>query len=403
MAKPLTDSVVSNLKPQRGQSGWTETSDAGCRGLCLRVSPRGEKVWAVRLAVAGRRQRHTIGAYPAVKLTTARERARDYLAAARDGANADHVDARIRAETLTVGQAHDEYLASAGTGLRVSTRGLKIGMFHVHIAPVIGSRLIRTVRRADISEVVGAVAAKGFPVQANRVFAELMALLRWCEQKSYIDGVPSIRRRDLRSSGAAKEQPRRRTLIDAEIGEVWRAAGELGDATGDFLRLLLLLGQRRDETRLMRSEEVDLDAALWTIPVERYKTGLAHVVPLPAPALAIIRRRIQGRSGFILSGRQPGQPFHGAASALRRLRAKMPNRAGFTLHDLRRTLRSGLSRLGIEEATAELVIGHVPQGIVRVYDTHDRLDERRAALERWARHVVAVADPTDNVVALARA
>jgi integrase len=404
MAKPLTDSAVSNLHPMRGQTGWREIADGASRGLCLRLSPTGEKVWAVRHAVAGKRQRHTVGAYPAVTLSAARKRAGEYLSAARDGQSAIEVEAKVRALTMTVEQAHGEYLATIGAGLRAHTLGLKKGLFSDHIGPAIGAKLIRMIRRPDVTEAVGAVAAKGFPVQANRVFSELMALLRWCEQKGYLDGVPSVRKKDMRHVGAAKEQARRRTLSDPEIAELWAASGELGDLTGDFLRLLLLTGQRRDEVRLIRREHVDLDHALWTIPAEVYKTGVAHAVPLPDAAVAILRARWgDAATGYLLPSRKPGRPFNGAASAARRLRPRMPGRAPFTLHDLRRTVRTGLSRLGVDGETAEMVIGHLPQGISRVYNLHDRLEEKRAALSAWARHVQSILDGTSNVVQLARA
>lgn len=403
MAKPLTDSVVSNLRPTRGQAGWREIADGASRGLCLRVSPTGEKVWGVRHTVAGKRARYTIGAYPAVSLSAARKRAGQYLSAARDGVSASEIDAKVRALTMTVDQAHAEYLATLGPSLRDNTIGLKKGLFSDHIGPVIGAKLIRMIRRPDVTETAGAVAAKGFTVQANRVFSELMALLRWCEQKAYLDGVPTVRKKDMRRVGAAKEQPRRRTLSDPEIGEVWSTSSELGELTRDFLRLLLLTGQRRDEVRLISREHVDLDHALWTIPAELYKTGIAHAVPLPPAAVAILRTRWGGsQTGYLLSGRKSGQPFNGAASAARRLRPRMKDREPFTLHDLRRTVRTGLARLGVPDETAEMIIGHLPQGVARVYNLHDRLDEKRAALAAWGRHVQSIADGTNNLVQLAR-
>jgi len=402
MAKPLTDSVVSNLKPTRGQSGWREVSDGASRGMCLRVSPTGEKVWAVRHMVGGKRVRHTVGAYPAVTLSVARKRAGEYLSAARDGLSAGEVDAKVRALTMTVAQAHAEYLQTVGTGLRANTLERKRGLFLDHISQVVGAKLIRNVRRAEVGETVSVVSAKGFTVQANRAFSELMALLRWCEQKGYLDGVPAVRKKDMRHFGAAKEQSRRRTLTDPEIAEVWTASSGLGDLTRDFIRLLLLTGQRRDEVRLIAREHVDLEHALWTIPAELYKTGVAHAVPLPDAAVAILRARWGGEAaGYLLPGRKPGRPFNGAASASRRLRAAMPTRAPFVLHDFRRTVRTGLARLGVADETAEMVIGHLPQGVARVYNLHDRLEERRAALAAWSRHVQSIADATSNVVRLA--
>ncbi len=398
MARPFTDSVVSTLKPQRDQNGWRDIADGGCRGLCLRVSPRGEKVWAVRHMVVGKRERHTIGAYPAVSLAEARRRAGQYLASARDGTGADAFDAKLRALSLTVAQAHAEYLETLASTIRTGTRKMKQGLFRDHIGPVIGARPIGSIRRANVVEVVEAVRHE-YPVQANRAFSEVMALLRWCEQHGYVEGVPSVRKREV----GTREQPRRRTLTEAEIGELWREAGGLGATTRDFLRLLLLTGQRRDEVRSMRWAEVDLGQALWTIPGSHYKTGVPHVVPLSEPALEILRARwSEGAAGFVLAANGQNKPFNGAASAMRRLRAKLTGKGDYTLHDLRRTLRTGLSRLGVDDMTAELVIGHMPQGMRKVYDQHDRLDERRHALKRWAEYVLRLASGDSNVVTMTR-
>lgn len=394
--KILTDSFVSGLRSIRGQVGWREVADAACRGLRLRISPHGERVWAVRNVVGGKRVRHTIGAYPEIALTEARKRAAAYRAASREGLDAAALDARTRAQSLTVTLAHTEYIGAmaAARVIGEKTRKLKESMFRAHIAPKIGALNIRSVRRFEVLQVVSGVAdlaGNGLPVQKNRVFSEIMAFLRWCEQNQFIEGVPSIRKRDLRVLGAAKEQPRRRTLTESEILSVWQNAMEHGELTGDFLRLLLLTGQRRDEVRLMTWDEVDIDQATWTIAATRYKTRIDHVVPLPRQALTILAKRFQpGVRGYVLSGRQPGKPFNGAASAVRRLRKAMPSRMPFTLHDIRRTVRTGLSRLGVDDETAELVIGHLPQGIRRVYDQYDRMAERRAALQRWTDFVCSL-------------
>lgn len=407
LTAPLTDYVVRMLKPAKGQSRWREISDKGCRGLNLWLSPRGEKTWAIRLTVNGKRVSHTIGAYPDVSLADARTRAGSYLASSREGAAPAEIDARRSAEKKTLTQAHAEYVTEAKTAegkpLRPQTVKLKKGLFADHIKPVAGGRLLRKFRRADVIEIVDAVRAKGLAVQANRVFSEIMAMLRWAEQKGYIVGVPSFHKFKTR------EQPSDRTLADAEVGDVWRMVADLGELTRDFVRLLLLTGQRRDEVRLMSWEEIDLKSGLWTIPAARYKTRTDHSVPLSPPALEILRARLpktpKGAAkpkGYVLAGRD-GNPFNGAASAMRRLRSALPGKADFSLHDLRRTCRSRLSRQGVDAVTAELVIGHAPQGMVRVYDRYDRLAERKDALTRWADFILSVAgERGDNVVALAR-
>jgi integrase len=402
MPKPLTDPTVAGLKPTRGQIGWREISDGATRGLCIRLSPSGEKVWAVRHVVGGRRQRHTLGAYPAVTLSEARKRASGYLAAAREGMSPEQVNAFERGQKMTVGDAHREYLVAVAPTLRASTLAGKRSVWSHHLAPRIGSRLLRTITKADVKAAVGDV-AREYPIQANRVFAELMALLRWCEERDLLRGVPAVRRK---AAGGGKETPRDRVLDNAELVAVWTAAGEMGSLTRDFLRLLVLTGARRDEVRLMTWEEVDLGRALWTIPASRYKTGAktgaGHAVPLSAPALEILKaRHSDGATGYVLKGREDGKPFAGQASVMRRLLARKVARP-FVLHDLRRTLRTGLAALRIDAQVAEAVIGHVPAKIVRTYTLHAFLDEKREALDAWAAHVLRLVGGESNVVTLAR-
>lgn len=383
-SNPLTDSVVSKLSPQRGQTEWREVTDGGCCGLYLAVSPRSEKVWRLRIVINGKRRRHILGAYPKVSLAEARRRALEYRAAIRDGESPEAVDARLTAMRMTVSQAHAEYLRVVGPTLRERTIYTKKQIFQAHIDPTLGGRMLRTIRRADIVGLVSMVAAKGFGVQATRAFTEMMAFLRWCEEREYVDGIPAIRKKEMRKHGAAKESPRQRALSDEEIAELWKKVADLGPGTRDFVRLLLLTGQRRDEVRLMTWEEVDMKRALWIIPKSRYKSHLDHAVPLSPQVMEILRSRwSKGASGYVLAGRKDGTPFSGQASSLRRLQVSMGDYSPFTLHDLRRTVRTGLAKLGVDSETAERVIGHLPQGIQRVYDMHDRLPERRKALEDW--------------------
>jgi integrase len=401
MPSSLTDAVVSGAKPQKGQSGWREISDGGCRGLLLLVSPKGEKAWGVRFKVAGKRQRHTLGGYPAVSLNEARKRARDYLSAARDGARPEEVDARRKAATMTTTDAHDEYIKAMAATLRPHTKRLKEDMFKHHIEPKLGRRLVASIGKIDIAELAESVVAKGLTTQANRVYSEIMALLRWCEQKGYVAGVPAIRRRDIRKVGAAKEKPRARTLDDTELAALWNMVGGMGDLTRDFTRLLILTGQRLSEVREMRWDEVDRDNALWVIPADRYKTGIDQVVPLSDAVMAILNSRwTEGLKGYVLAGTKEGQAFNGHTSAMKRIHKKIiknEGKADFTWHDLRRTMRSGLSRLGIDDQTAEMVLGHMPQGMQKVYDMHDRVDERRDALKKWAEKIALLLRSKDNV------
>ena len=398
IAKPLTDYVIKTLKPSRGQKGWREISDGGCRGLLIKLSPRGELVWAMRLTVNGNRVYHTVGGYPAVSLSEARKRVSAYISRARDGSSPEETDARLQAETLTVSATHALYIQAMKNSLAKNTIALKEAMFRDHILPVAGKRLIRKIRRADVVEIVEFVKSKGMKIQANRVFSEFMAMLRWAEQRDYIDGVPSF------NKFKTKEQPRRRTLTGEELGVLWEVSKDIGKLSGDFIRLLILSGQRRDDVRLMRWDEIDMKSCTWTIPADRYKTRMTHVVPLSTPIMKVLHaRNKEGVTGFVLAGGDQEKPFNGASSALRRLRAKSNISENFTLHDFRRTCRSGLSRLGVDDVTAELVIGHIQQGMQKVYDQYDRIDERTEALQRWGSDVISVVgESDDNIVPMSR-
>lgn len=385
VAKVLTDSYVKLLRPTPGQKGWREISDAGSRGLHMKLSPTGDKVWAIRHVVGGRRRRHIIGGYPTISLSEARSRASNYLSGTRDGMTAAETDARSRGMKMTVAEAHKNYLEAMATSLRATTIELKRGMFRLHLDDGIGSRQIRTIRKSDIIERVVEI-RRDSPIQANRVFSEIMALLRWCEQMGFIDGIPSIRKRSI----ATKESPRRRVLTDPEIVEVWNTAGDIGDLTRDFIRLLILTGQRRDEVRNMAWSEIDMGSKLWTIPATRYKTSVDHSVPLSDAAMEIIRRRwTENATGYVLENPRMQTAYNGAASAMRRLRQKLSGQTHFTIHDIRRTVRTGLARLRVDAQVAEKILGHALPGMSRVYDLYDRLEDQRVALQKWADHVTA--------------
>jgi integrase len=401
MPRALTDHIVKTIRPPAGPS-WKDYSDGGCPGLKLRVSPHGDKIWNVVVSVGSRRIRHVIGAYPHVSLGDAREKARQFKAAARDGTSPEALERRRRVSGMTVKDAHAEYLIAVGPKLRATTLSLKRRMFANHIAPRLGDRPITQVRRAELVDLADRLAAAGFRAQVNRVLAEVVAMLRWCADRDWIEAVPTVGR-----SAKVKEKPRDRTLTDTEVVALWKAMDSVTETVRDYLRLLLLTGQRTEDVRAMAWAEVDLDAALWTIPEARYKTGRVQVVPLAPAVVAILRRRRETGSGpFILAGRDPQKSWNGERNAAKQLRRVMAEAASFVFHDIRRTVRTGLVRLpGVSADVAEAVIGHATAGIVKVYDRHDRLSEKRKALEAWAAHVEAIVARASgtNVVPMVRA
>jgi integrase len=158
--------------------------------------------------------------------------------------------------------------------------------------------------------------------------------------------------------------------------------------------MLMLTGQRRGEIAGARWGEVDFDAGLMTIPASRMKGKAAHTVPLTPTAVEILRslpRFVRG--DYMFSGQTGDRPFSGFSKAKTRLDRSIGTITPFTLHDLRRTVRTRLSELGIAPFIGELVLAHTQQGVAKVYDLHRYDKEKRAALEAWEEKLLSIVAP----------
>ena len=221
----------------------------------------------------------------------------------------------------------------------------------------------------------------------------------------------------------SRDVARDRVLTDAELGDVWRAAGALGWPWGPYFRLLLLTLQREAETAGLAWAELSPDLALWELPGRRTKNGKPHLVHLAEPARAILRSvpRLAGSPlVFTTTGRTPVSGFSSAKlrldAAIAADRAKRAAEAGdghappplapWRVHDFRRTGVTVLARKGIRWEVADRLLNHVGgaiRGVAAVYQRHDFLAEREAALTTWAAHVLAVGEgetEAANVIAL---
>jgi integrase len=259
--------------------------------------------------------------------------------------------------------------------------------FDVYVRPRIGKTPIYDLKRRDIVEMLDAIEDENGPVMADRVLAHVRKAFNWHAARDDQFSPPIVR-------GMARTKPaeraRTRALSDDEICSLWKAleSEEVPLPFRNVVRVLLLTAQRRNEVGLMRAEEIDGDT--WTIPAERYKTGVPNVVPLTGEA----RRWISDReAGFLFSSNGGKRAFNGYSKAKSQLdrvtaqerkRAKLKVMPPWTLHDLRRTARSLMARAGVPSEVAEQVLGHKIPGVRGVYDRHNYADEKREALEKLA-------------------
>jgi integrase len=230
-------------------------------------------------------------------------------------------------------------------------------------------------------------------VAANRGLELLATMYTWAMATRGEDGQRLLSASPCGPVRAFDERPRSRVLDSGELAAVWPALE--GEPLGDAIRLLLWTGARKNEATGAEWREVDFGARLWTVPAERSKTGEARKVPLSAPALAMLRHRREGdpTGRWVFPSTVAAVGPVGSLQALLRRVQKRSEVTGWTLHDLRRVVRSGLSALGVAPSVAEFILGHLPPRLVRTYDRHEPIAEAAAALEAWAGRLASYVDP----------
>jgi integrase len=261
------------------------------------------------------------------------------------------------------------------------------------------SKPVGEVTSNDIHDLIDDVYARGVPgLRTRTVMSDptaRMALLRynsffsWCVERRLVDRNPC--------DGVARPPPgasRERTLTDDELRLLWQACEGVGEPFGAALRLLLVTGQRRGEVGGMRWDELSEDRETWTISANRVKNNRQHVVPLSWLARDVIAsvRRVEGPFVFTTDGRTHAA---GWSKIKLRLDARMRELAGgavpgWVVHDIRRTVATGLQKLGVRLEVTESILNHTSgsrAGVVGIYQRYAFEPEKRAALTAWANHV----------------
>jgi integrase len=408
----LTTAYVKALQPP--VSGRVEIWDEKLPGLCIRLSATGKGAWTYRYRPregAGY-QRLTLGPLDALTLAEARDRAARTRLRVLDGADPQG-ERRLRrreARVLTFEALAKRYLEEYAKPRKSSWKNDEQNLKRPRAAW--GARPASSITRRDAIALLDDIKVEA-PVSANRTQSILSGLFNWAIEDELVDANPlaSLRKR-------AAEKPKERTLSDAELAMIFIAlappAGISNDAA-DALRVLMLTGQRPGEVAGMEQAElVDLDdpgMARWEIPAHRMKARRAHVSPLPPLSVKIIkealaRRRSESESRFVFASRLSKRGSLGRATLSQGLRRSIAllvpsegdGRQSATIallqserptpHDMRRTVATGLARLGIVREDRMAVLAHVAGDVHGShYDRYERLREKRIALEAWERHV----------------
>lgn len=434
MAKALTAAAVEKVK---SGSARREIPDGLLTGLYLIVQKSGRKSWAVRYRAAGKPRKLTLGAYPALGLTEARDEAKAALRRVQQGqdpaaekkSEADRKYSNFENVARSFLSRHAKpnnrsWKESARLLGLIPDKAQAPRSDDPHTFVIVkgspaakwGHRDIVSISRGEVIAALDKIVDRGAPAVANRTLAALRKMFNWAVERDLLEDNPCAG-----IKAPAAEQSRDRVLTDDELRAFWTACGELGAPFGPLFRLLLLTGQRREEAAALTWNEIEGNT--WTIPRERAKNDKAHAVPLSNAAEGVLDGvvRVAGEKGyaFTTTGETPVSGFSRAKAKLdERMLAVLQKEAAkgggdpekvvlqpWRLHDLRRTVASGMARLGINLPVIERVLNHVSGsfgGIVGVYQRHEFQDEKQAALEAWGRFVMSLAEPSENVIEMRR-
>jgi integrase len=378
----LTKSAIDTLPtPKSDVVYW----DASCPGFGVKVTPKGRKVFIILYRTGGagsKLRKYTIGPYGRVTLHQARVAAQKVFAAKLDGRDpaAEKREAKRRVVADRVEDLLETFISQR---LSQNRSGGEIArLLRREVGKPWAGRSVHEITKRDVVEVLSAIEQRGAPGTANKTLKSIKTFLRWCVGRAVLDRSPA--------EGVplpAKEVARDRVLDDTELAQVILAARQIGGPYGCIVELLALTGQRRQEVAGLRREELDLAPRIWTVPKARTKNAKAHIVHLSKQALAVLKRADQ-REPLVFSplGTKLFQNFTHA----KRLLDQLSGVTGWRLHDLRRTCVSGMARLGVAPHVADKILNHQAgtiSGVAAVYQRHDFLAERQAALDLWGAHV----------------
>jgi integrase len=397
----LTVAAVERFQPPA--SGQLEYYDTHLPAFGLRVSYSGAKAWFLMTRVDGKLTRVTLGRYPGLSLTDARNKARLMVEQARAGGDPRRIEADERRRREKERHTTFEHVTALFIAKYVE-RELRPNTAREYRRVLQGadtkdwnSRPITSIDKQHILDLLGRIEERGASATANRSLAYLSKFFNWCLDQDLITASPTDRVRPLSSARA-----RDRVLTEQELAWLWNALEGFPGPFGPLFKLLLLTGQRRSEVAGMKWSEIQgfgTAEAYWDLPADRTKNAQAHLVPL-VPIAQTILAAIPQASPFVftttsstaVSGFSKAKKLLDERIALLRRERELPPLPPWTLHDLRRTMVTIMNeRLVVQPHVVEAVVNHVSgiakRGVAGVYNRALYLSERRSALERWAHYL----------------
>lgn len=382
--------------------------DQDLKGFGLRVTANGGKSYFLEFRMGGRgtaKGRVVIGKHGSPWTPeSARKKAEELLRGVKEGINP--AVAKRQRNVVAVDLAFQRYapLFIKGYAKKEQKKSWEQAerTLALNITPLLKDRPLPDISRREIKGILEDVASTR-PATARYAHATLRKLFRWAVDRGDIAVSPMA---DMKAP--ATVATRDRVLGDQELAACWEAAEAAGAPFGRIVQMLIATGQRRDEVVSMDWSEIRFDEDSWVIPAERSKNGIAHIVPLNAQALAVLEElgAKTRRRGLVFT--TTGTTAVSGISKFKRrldeaMLAKLTEKAAgaglaaeevrlpaWRLHDIRRTVATGLQKLGIRFEVTEAVLNHVSgakSGISGVYQRYGWDTEKTAALKAWGRRL----------------
>jgi integrase len=389
----LTQKAIAALTLPEGK---TETIifDDDLPGFGIRIRAGGSRTWIYQYKIGNQHRRITLGSLAALTPARAHETAGDLHASVRLGQDpqGEKTEGRVRAaETMLA--VTQSYLTYQSGHLRRRSY-TEVERHLLKYCKALHGLQLQKIDRRTVAALVLDVGSDSGAATGNRVRASLSALFSWAMRQGLCDSNP------IAGSTRQAEQSRARVLSDSELEIIWSALGS--DDYGVIIRLLILTGCRRDEIGSLCWSEVTGDQIV--LPPQRTKNNREHRIPIVGAVRAILDGR--ERDDAFVFGRHTGKPFSGwgvsKAGLDRRIEAAGHRLSGWRLHDLRRTMRTGLGALGVAPHVAELAINHARKGVEATYDKYKYAGEIKTALTLWTNHVLGVVEGHERKVVTLR-
>jgi|SoiMethySBSTD1v2_1073268.scaffolds.fasta_scaffold97532_1 integrase len=382
--KTLTDTSVRALKPK--DKPYTHP-DPQCVGHYVRVTPTGNKSFlAVARDPTGKQKWITIGNADHLDIEAARKRARDIIVSIKDGK--DHTGPQSF-ETVS-----KEWLTRHCEARGLITTGELRRALQVSVWPTWGGRDFVSIKRSDIASLLDKIQDEAGPTSADKALTIMGSIFNWYAARHDDYNSPIVR--GMRRT-KPKERARDRTLSDDEIRLIW---SKCEGTFGDMVKLLVLTAQRRSKVASMRWEDVSEDCSVWNVANgNKRQKGTGGELVLPQMATDILRAQPRFVDNpFVFHGafgKSHYKSYDQGKTALDNATGPLPR---WTLHDLRRTARSLMSRAGVRPDIAERVLGHVQSGVQGTYDRHQYREEKAHALAALATLIANILAPQDSKV-----